>query len=90
MKNSSVRATTKQNIEERIATVRRQRILLGILIGILLLYLIVAIYFAFHFQPNTVINGVDVSGLTLKAAGEKLKSVADDYSLLIREPGKRP
>ena len=28
MKNSSVRATTKQNIEERIATVRRQRILL--------------------------------------------------------------
>ena len=87
MKNSSVRATTKQNIEERIATVRRQRILLGILIGILLLYLIVAIYFAFHFQPNTVINGVDVSGLTLKAAGEKLKSVADDYSLLIREPG---
>lgn len=55
--------------------------------ALLLLYLFVAIFFVWHFEPKSSVNGVDLSGLTLAAAREKLKEVADGYQLKVKGPG---
>ena len=87
MKRSTARKAGKQNIAERKAVVFKQRLMIGAVIALIALYLIVALYYAFHFEPRSVVNGIDVSGLSLKAAKEKLKAVADTYTLRIEGPG---
>lgn len=87
MKSSTARKAGKQNIAERKAVVFKQRLMIGAVIALIALYLIVALYYAFHFEPRSVVNGIDVSGLSLKAAKEKLKAVADTYTLRIEGPG---
>ncbi|MDO5702091.1 MAG: L,D-transpeptidase [Lachnospiraceae bacterium] len=64
----------------------RQRIIIGSAAGIAALYLIVTLYYAFHFEPHTRVNGIDVSGMTQKAAEEKLTEYADTYSLTVVGP----
>ena len=86
MRNSKVRASTRQNMAERKATVRRQWIMIGAAAALVALYFIIAIYYVFHFEPNSYINGIDVSGLSLAAAKEKLLEVGEDYKLEITSP----
>ena len=46
-------------------------------------YLGTALYFHFHFLPNTEINGVDFSGKTAEELDDYLKSRIDGYSLTV-------
>ena len=68
---------------------RRQRFLIGAVIALIVLYLIIAVYYAFHFEPKTYVNGVEVSGLSLKVAKEKLKEVADTWEIRIIGPAEQ-
>ena len=87
MRNSNVRAPYKQNMAERKATVRRQRIILGAVGALIALYLITALYFVWHFEPRSYVDGVDVSGLSFEKAKEKLLEVGQNYQLNITGPG---
>ena len=81
------RKIKKVTQEERNSTVFRQRVVLGIIAGILLLYLAVSLHYVWHFQKNTRINNIDVSGMTLKAAKAALiEKGADGYALTVKGP----
>ncbi len=86
MRSSTARNQGKQNIEDRIAVVRRQRILIGIAAALVVLYLVIAVHYAFHFEPKSFVNGIDVSGMSLKEAKQKLLEVADGYTLTVLGP----
>ena len=86
MKSSTAPKNGKQNIEERKALVFRQRLCIGAVIGVVALYLIVSLYFMFHFEPKSYINGINVSGMSLAGAKEKLRDVAPGYVLSVRGP----
>ena len=51
--------------------------------GLAAAYLGTALYFHFHFLPNTEINGVDFSGKTAEELDDYLKSRIDGYSLTV-------
>ena len=86
MKSSTAPKNGKQNIEERKALVFRQRLCIGAVIGVVALYLIVSLYFVFHFEPKSYINGINVSGMSVAGAKEKLRDVAPGYVLSVRGP----
>ena len=86
-KKSRRRAAKKVSAEERFATVLRQRIVIGVIAAIFLFYLAVSLYYIGHFQKNSVINGIDVSGLSLGRAKALLKEKgADGYVLTVNGP----
>ena len=64
-------------------TVRRQRVFLGAAFAVALLYLTVSVYYCFHFMPKTKVNGVDVGGMMLEAAREKLLTAGEHYALTV-------
>lgn len=69
---------------------RRRRLLLVLLIVIAALvaaYLITAYYFTNHFLPNTVINGIDASTMTVEEVQEALRNEVDAYEITIEERG---
>ena len=78
---------SKDNPEDKTAGSRKKshRWLIGIAGGLVLLlisaYSGVALYYRAHFLPNTVINGVDCSGLGAAAAAAVLDGKISDYSL---------
>lgn len=57
-------------------------IIIGICI-VIIIYLGISLYFIKHFNLGTVINGVNVSGKTIKGASEKLKNEVEVYNLEI-------
>lgn len=65
-------------------TVRRQRIILGAAAVLAVLYLARSFYYTGHFESRSFVNGVDVSGLSLKEAAEKLYTAGDHYSLTVK------
>ena len=66
--NRSRRKAKKVTPEERFASVLKQRIAIGAVLAVLLLYTAVSLYYVGHFEKNSKINGIDVSGLNLKKA----------------------
>ena len=85
--NRSRRKAKKVTPEERFATVLKQRIAIGAVLAVLLLYTAVSLYYVGHFEKNSKINGIDVSGLNLKKAKALLKEKgAEGYSLVINGP----
>lgn len=86
MKSSTADKRGKQDIATRRARVFRQRLLLGLLAALVLLYAGIAVYFSFHFEPRSFVNGIDVSGLTREAASERLKEASGSYVLHVTGP----
>lgn len=68
--------------------INKNKIVGNIIIGICILILIcssISIYFIKHFNLGTVINGINVSGRTVKSASEKIENEMKNYKLEIRE-----
>jgi lipoprotein-anchoring transpeptidase ErfK/SrfK len=57
----------------------------GVVVGIVAIYLCVGLYYSKHIFNNVLINGINVSGMTLEAVREDLSSLADNYTLVIKE-----
>lgn len=72
--------------EERIAEVRKQRLILAAVLAAVLLYLCGSVYYLLHFLPNTTANGVEVSGMSGGEARAALQEAADHYSLTVEGP----
>lgn len=66
----------------------RRKMAVGILAGTAVLYLIFSFYYAFHFLGKTYINGIDVSGRSMKSAAGLFDQSAADYCLTVTGPGK--
>lgn len=76
--------------EERNATVFKQRAVLLAVAAVILLYVFRSFHYIGHFQKNTWINGIDVSGLSLKAARTLLtEKGTEGYSIEITGPEGR-
>lgn len=63
---------------------RRLAIVLGVVGGI---YIVFALFFHFHFLPNTYINGVKVSLDNVSKAEQKMVDHTEDYELTVRGVG---
>ena len=61
---------------------------LGVLLVLISFYTYRSTYYTKHFLPNTEINGINVSNLTVEKANEKLKEAYSDKKLAIKEDGK--
>lgn len=59
-------------------------IVLGVLVAI---YVIIAIVFQSRFLPDSVINGINCGGKTVKQAQELFEQEADNYVLTLKERG---
>lgn len=59
-------------------------IILALIIGIIIVYFVGCFYFNKKFLNGTYINDVNVSGLTISEANEKLSKTVDDYSLELK------
>ncbi|EKQ51618.1 MULTISPECIES: peptidoglycan binding domain-containing protein [unclassified Clostridium] len=69
---------------------KRSKIIPGIVISLSALaamYLGTTVYFANHFHPGTVVNGVNISGKTVEEAESALSSEINSYSLELDERG---
>ncbi|MCR5785260.1 MAG: L,D-transpeptidase/peptidoglycan binding protein [Eubacterium sp.] len=56
-----------------------------ILVVILAVYLGVSLHYKKHFFPGTSIDGIDIGGMTVSEAVNKVSTVADEYSLKITD-----
>ncbi len=72
--------------EERLATVRKQRAVIGAAAAVVILYLAVAAYYAGHFLPKTEINGVQVDRMTAAEAEKALQGAIEPYTLTVKGP----
>lgn len=59
-------------------------IIVALMMGIIIVYLMGSFYFNQKFLNGTYINNIDVSGLSLSAANEKLAKTVDDHSLELK------
>lgn len=59
-------------------------IIITLLIGIITIYLIGSFYFNNKFLNSTYINNINVGGLTLDEANEKLSKTVDDHTLELK------
>ncbi len=73
----------RESAEERLKRVYRQRMMIGAAGLILCLYLLGVFWHVFHFQRNTVINGVSVGGKSTAGAAAAFQKAADSYSLSV-------
>lgn len=60
-------------------------LLIGLLVVIGGVYLVMAFHFRSHFYSNTVINGMDVSGMTVEQAKSAVTKEIRNYKLVIKE-----
>ncbi|MBQ6376006.1 MAG: peptidoglycan binding domain-containing protein [Lachnospiraceae bacterium] len=72
--------------EERVAIVRRQRVIIGGLLLIVILYLCGILYYLNHFLPKTKVNGTEVGTMGFQEAAECLQNMTDTYTLSIKGP----
>lgn len=61
---------------------------LGIFTPIFVAYLVFSIYFSSHFYPNTKINGVKTTNMTVKEAEEAINAEVKSYVLTLEERNK--
>ncbi len=74
--------------EERNSLVFRQRAVIAVIAALLLFYLVRSLWYVGHFQNKSWVNGIEVSGLSLKDARALLtEHGAEDYRLEITGPG---
>lgn len=68
----------------QISLQKKSRVKTGLILffgALILVYLAGAVYFHFHFFPNTTLNGVDVSGKKSAAAESAIRKQVDTYVL---------
>lgn len=63
-------------------------VILGLIVAISAGYFIRGNHYAERFLPNTTINDVDISNLTVTAANKKLKGNADEQEFSITDDGQ--
>ncbi len=72
-------------------TLKKKKILLGVLLGILMIligvYLGMSFFFHSHFISGSEINGVDVSKMTVRQAKNAQQDHISDYVLTLKERG---
>lgn len=73
--------------EKRQQHVYKQRIVIFLIALLFVIFLGSCFYHVFHFQNKTTVNGVDISGLSVKAAAKKMEQQSKYYSLLIKADG---
>ena len=74
--------------EERNSLVFRQRAVIAVIAALLLVYLITSLWYLGHFQSKSWVNGIEVSGLSLKQARALLtEKGAEGYQIEISGPG---
>lgn len=57
-------------------------------VGVLLvIYVLGGLYFSAHFPPNTKVNGVDVSGMSVPKLQERVQEIGDGYTLTMDGDG---
>ena len=56
----------------------------GIIAAIAIIYAAFAVYFNYHFFPNTAINGLTASGKTVSAISSSVENRADTYSVELK------
>ncbi len=61
---------------------------LGVLLVLISFYTYRSTYYTKHFLPNTEINGINVSNLTVEKANEKLKEAYSDKNWLLKKMEK--
>lgn len=97
MKNTNRRKSNRRNTKNFQSKRNRRRYragiehlkILTIVVCIAMLVIVIAyisgvIYYNSHFLKGTIINGIDVSGMTL----EELKATIGDYDIIVRQRGK--
>lgn len=97
MKNTNRRKSNRRNTKNFQSKRNRRRYragiehlkILTIVVCIAMLVIVIAyisgvIYYNSHFLKGTIINGIDVSGMTL----EELKVTIGDYDIIVRQRGK--
>jgi lipoprotein-anchoring transpeptidase ErfK/SrfK len=62
----------------------KAKIVGGIIAAIAIIYAAFAIYFNYHFFPNTAINGLAASGKTVSAISSSVENRADTYSVELK------
>lgn len=74
-----------QNRIKRKALTRQEKLWLKIVLGVVGgVYIVFALFFFFHFLPNTYINGVKVSLDNVSKAEQKMVDHTEDYELTVR------
>lgn len=81
------KSSADNQMEKRQKRVYQQRLIILAILAVCVLFLGSCVYHVFHFDRNTTVNGVDVSGLSVNAAAEKMASESKNYSLLITGDG---
>lgn len=79
----------KNNNAEQAGTLKKKLLIAGgsVLVVLAAAYLGTALYFHFHFLPNTEINGVDFSGRTAAELDGYLKQQIESYTLTVTGRG---
>jgi lipoprotein-anchoring transpeptidase ErfK/SrfK len=62
----------------------KAKIIGGIIAAIAIIYAAFAVYFNYHFFPNTAINGLAASGKTVSAISSSVENRADTYSVELK------
>jgi hypothetical protein len=86
-----IKEKIRENIQEKLIK-NRKRILIGAAVtfsSLLIIYLGMSLYFINHFYIGTTINGISVSGKSVKKAEEKLKAQLRSYVLNLEERGDK-
>lgn len=72
-------------IEKHRRKKRRRRIILIVILVLIVLYGAIAVYFSFHFFPNTKVNGVGFSLSSAEQVQEYMKEEVKGYTLSMKE-----
>ncbi len=75
--------TKRESAEERLRRVYRQRLILGGCVLLLFLYLCGVLWYTFHFQSKTYINGIDVGGKSAGGAVTVFQESSDQFILKV-------
>ncbi len=82
--------TTEQEKQKKIPAGFRLYLMFGAVIGALLLvYFLVGLHYRNVFFPSTIVNGINVSGLTPPQVQDLLNAEAAAYILTIKEDGEK-
>lgn len=79
--------SAENELERRQKRVYKQRLIIFLIAAAFGVFLITCAYHAFHFQNRTYVNGVNVSGLSVKEAAKKMEAESKNYSITITADG---
>lgn len=81
------KSSPENQTERRQKRVYTQRLIILAIMAVFVIFLGSCFYHVFHFQNKTTVNGVNVSGLSVKGAARKMEQQSKNYSLKITADG---